>query len=173
MPTTDQNAPRKYAPVEWPLRFSKHSLGVASYDTYGLKLLYNNRYITNQDESKLQASSASIGPDYLDHLKGSYILLQNFLSTATLTWKSKDGTPLKATIDLGERFKDRLILHKVAREDIPDGASITNPDILFEVNDRTIRVYMRAYIPVNEPTIPGNKYSYHRDDLVLAFSRTY
>ena len=48
-----------------------------------------------------------------------------------------------------------------------------NPDILLEVNDRTINVYMRAFVPTRELQIPGNKYSRFRDDLILAWSKTY
>ena len=48
-----------------------------------------------------------------------------------------------------------------------------DPDIILEVNDRTINVYMRAFVPTRELQIPGNKYSGFRDDLILAWSRTY
>ena len=67
--------------------------------------------------------------------------------------------------------KDQKVLHNVPKEDVL--GDLGNPDILLEVNDRTINVYMRAFVPTRELQIPGNKYSRFRDDLILAWSKTY
>src|SRR3546814_1382825 len=92
---------------------------------------------------------------------------------AVVSWRSKDGTPLRAEVDIDKIFKDRLIRHNVAREDIPEKAGVHNPDIVLEVDDRTINVYMRAFVPTKEPQTPGNKHSNFRNDLIKVFSRTY
>src|SRR3546814_10785958 len=90
-----------------------------------------------------------------------------------VTWRSKDGTPHHAEVDIGDIFKDRLIRHNLQREEISETSSISHPGIILEVNDRTINVYMRARIPTKELQIPGNKYSDFRNDLIKVFSRTY
>jgi hypothetical protein len=99
--------------------------------------------------------------------------IPNFTSPAVVTWRSKDGTPHKAEIDIGEIFKDQLIRHNVARADATDNATDGMPGIVLEVNDRTINVYMRATIWTKHEQIPGNKYSHSREDLIEVFSRIY
>jgi hypothetical protein len=42
-----------------------------------------------------------------------------------------------------------------------------------EVDDRTINVYMRTFIPLKAPEISGNPHSDFNDELVLIFSQTY
>ncbi len=84
-----------------------------------------------------------------------------------------DGATLHAEIDMSKIFADRLIRHNVAREDIPEKIGIPDPEIILEVNDRVINVYMRAFIPTKELQIPGNRFSGNRDDLIKVFSETY
>lgn len=149
---------------EWPLRFSKHAMRVACYDTIGCRALYANTWQVFDDPDERRPSSASIGPDYRDHMRGGHIAISNFPEPMELTWRSKDGTPLEARIDIGRIFRDELVRHNVPRERIPlDVTSLAHdtvhPDIVVEVNDRTVRVYMRSRIPVDYETIPGNRYS--------------
>ena len=61
----------------------------------------------------------------------------------------------------------------MAEKDIPERAYIMNPGVILVVNDRNISVYMRVSIPLNEPRVPGNKYSNYQSDLVLAYSHSY
>ena len=75
-------------------------------------------------------------------------------------------------------FKDRRILHKVPREEIPDGwrpywYGAGGPSIYLEVNDRTINVYMQELIATKTPQIPGNPRSTGRTDVMLAWTHTY
>ena len=158
--------------ADWPLRFFAHDFDASCYSTYGCKVKYGNyRRIDNEDELKL--SSASIGDKYPNNLSGNYGPIRNFPPPAFVTWRSKDGTPLRAEIDIAEIFKDQLILHNLKREEISTKGSVPLPQIILEVNDRTINVYMRATIWTKEEQIPGNKYSRARNDLIKAFSRTY
>ena len=46
-------------------------------------------------------------------------------------------------------------------------------DVIMEINDRTINVYMKAFISLREPRIPGNRHSDYRSELVLAWSKIY
>lgn len=159
--------------ADWPLWFVRHDFGAFSYETYGCKVLYNNFYHVDEQDDELQISSASLGSKYPDLLDAGYIGIRNFPSPAIVTWRSKDGTPHKAEIDIGEIFKDRLIRHNVPREDIPEDISIGSTEIILEVNDRTINVYMRARIPLKAPRTPSNPHSDYRNDLIRVFSRTY
>ncbi|MFX6763667.1 hypothetical protein ABTH06_18600, partial [Acinetobacter baumannii] len=94
---------------------------------------------------------------------------------AKVSWRAKDGTPLEAEVDIGEIFRDELIRHnlqphEIAERGIGPGAL---PQIILEVNDRTINVYMRAHISTRELQQPGNRYSDFRADLIKVFNRTY
>jgi hypothetical protein len=176
MSTSSQKTNEKYTvvPVEWPLRFKKHSFSAHCYDTIGCRVLYYDDYMVMHEKDKVSGSSASIGANY-QNAWGSvaYLGIENFPSPAVVTWRSKDGVPHEAEIDIAEIFKDQKILHKVSREDIPEGAMIASPHIVLEVNDRTIKVYMKAHIPLKAPSIVGNKHSDFKNDLMLAYSHTY
>lgn len=77
-------------------------------------------------------------------------------------------------VDLDEIFKDRLILRKVPRVQMPPvyGAWII-PEIMIEVNDRTVRVWMRAMIFTTVRRKPDNPDSNFRNDIMLAYEKTY
>jgi len=159
--------------ADWPLTFVRHNFGATSYSTYGCKVVYNGFVHLSEEDGVLQTSSARAHPDSLRKTSAGYLGVKNFPAPAKVTWRSADGVAHEADVDIGAIFKDRMILHQVPREDIREGVSITDPDIILEVNDRTINVYMRAFVPTRELQIPGNRYSGHRDDLVLAWTRTY
>ncbi|KGR49523.1 hypothetical protein NX07_18660, partial [Xanthomonas vasicola] len=89
-------------------------------------------------------------------------------------WRSKDGQPHHALVDLDTIFKDKVVLHHVPQEQLPPilQADIS-PDIILEVNDRTINVYMKAFVETTVLQEPGNKYSNSRNDLILAYTKSY
>ena len=173
MTTSQESETRTPVPNEWPLRFEKHSFSAHCYDTIGCKVLYATEYLVMDDEDKVRPSSASIGENYRNGWSGGYLGIRNFPGPAVVTWKSKDGALHNASINIAEIFKDQKILHNVKEEDIPEGASITSPEIILEVNNRTVNVYMKAYIPLKEPRIPGNQHSTHANELILAHSQTF
>jgi hypothetical protein len=162
-----------YKPVAWPLRFKKHSFGPRCYDTLQCQVIYDNFDFGLSEPTK---SSASYGPDYLKGWTGSYGAVPNFPAAARVIWRSKDGTNHEADIDIGQIFSDGLVRHFVPREEIseaPNGEIVVDPSVLLEVNDRTIRVYMSAFVPTKHLQVPGNKRSGFRDDLVLVQTYTY
>lgn len=159
--------------ADWPLKFVQHNFGAACYSTYGCKVRYNGFLHVSDPEDELRLSSESLGDKYPGNLSAGYLGILDFPPPVQVSWRSKDGTPHEATVDIGEIFKDRLILHDVPRDDIPEGVSILNPGIILEVNDRTINVYMRAFIPTISLREPGNSNSDYRRDLKLAWSRTF
>ena len=92
---------------------------------------------------------------------------------ARATWTSRDGTALSAEIDLASLFRDGLIRHNLRREEIAEGVSIGSTSIIVEINDRTINVYTRTFIPTKREQTPGNRYSNFREDLIKVDSWTY
>lgn len=174
MSTPTYRNPPEDRDVTRPLTFDRHNFGAYCYDTYGCKVLYNDRYVTSQDDNELRPSSASVGPDYLDNLDGGHLGIANFPPPAVVTWRSRDGIPHEAHIDIGEIFKDQVIRHNVPREELPTETTATSaPDIVLVVDDRTINVYMKAFVSTKSQQAPGNKYSDFRNDMILAFSQTY
>jgi hypothetical protein len=61
----------------------------------------------------------------------------------------------------------------VPNAEIPDRSFDGEPSIFLEVNDRTINVYMQAFIATKTEQIPGNKNSDFQADLILAWTHTY
>ena len=172
VPPVSGDGPSSGLVVEWPLRFFAHNFDASCYSTYGCKVKYGNyRRIDRDDELKL--SSASIGDKYPGNLSAGWGPIRNFPPPATVTWRSRDGTSLHAEIDMAEIFKDQLVLHNLRREEVSVKTSGIVPGIILEVNDRTINVYMRAFISTKEEQRPGHPHSNYRNDPVKAFSRTY
>jgi len=152
---------------EWPLRFSSHKFSARCYDTLECTVRYAG--LEHGDE-RPSPPSATYGPGYLDNWSGAHGMIRNFPPPAVVTWRSRDGEAHKAEIDIGKLFQDEVIRHDVPREEmatLPDGEFKNEPAVLLEVNDRIVRVYMRAHIPTANLQKPGNPYSDFRNDLVL------
>jgi len=166
---------RKYTGTvaDWPLFFVSHTFGAACYSTYGCKVRYNDFLHVDDGDDELKPSSESLGSRYPDVLGGGYLGVRNFPPPVEVDWRSLDGSAHHARIDIGELFADGLVRHDVAREDIPERIGISEPEIILEVNNRTINVYMRTHIPLKAPRTPGNPYSDFNNDLMKVFSRTY
>src|SRR6185437_2485301 len=129
----------------FPLKFYKHSFDVFCYNTLRCHVIYDNRNLT-----PYKADDRPSGPP-----------------------TSPDGTEHEAKVDIGAIFKDQRVLYRVPDSEIPDKSWGDDPSIHLEINDRTINVYMRAYIVTKTEQIPGNPHSYHRTDTILAWTRTY
>lgn len=164
----------KLLPPEWPLRFKEHNFGARCYDTLECSVVYDDFEHGGYRREEPSPSSASKGPDYLKGWNGGYGSVHNFPAPAKVVWTSKDGSRHEAEIDIGEIFKDQVVLHYVPREelaDLPDGRFGSDPSILLEVNDRMIRVYMRAMVFTKHFQRPPSRHSDFRNDLILV--RTY
>jgi hypothetical protein len=155
-------------PVAWPVSFRRHNFSSVCFDTLSCRIFYGG-VPTFQDTPSLPSSH--YGPNYLDLVRGTYGAIPNFPDPAKIEWVSKDGTHHKAEIDIGSIFRDQRVLHNVPKEEIPDqpdGRIAIDPLIFLEINDRTVRVYMRAFVPTRTLQIPGNVYSDAREDWILA-----
>ena len=161
---------------EWPLRFDSHKFSVFTYDTYGTRVVYAGLVQINDAPDELQPSVASYGPDYQRNWSGTHGMIRNFPAPAEVSWRSKDGEYHKAEIDIAKIFKDEYVRHNVKRTDVADmvdGEYRHEPSIIMQIDDRTIRVYMRAFVPTKERQIPGNQYSDAKDEVVLVETFTY
>lgn len=159
--------------ARWPLEFRAHRIGVATYSTYDCKVIYAGGLISVDDEGELRTSSESVGDKYPGVLNASRGPYRNFPAPMVVTWRSRDGEPHRAEVDIGEIFRDQRVRHNVPREEVADHGNDTAPGIIVEVNDRTINVYMRAHIATLTLQKPGNPYSDFRNDLIKVYTRTY
>lgn len=160
-------------PAKWPLKFKRHTFTAVCYSTQICRVSYAGAWSGSRKPS---VASSEYGPKYLDHILGGHVGIANFPDPAEVTWRSMDGTEHQARIDIGAIFRDELVRHNAPREDVRelvDGQLSGNPLILLEINDRTIRLYMRALIPTKTYRVPGNPYTRNRDDLILAKTYQY
>jgi hypothetical protein len=156
-----------------PIPFARHKFGAASYDTYGCKVRYAGLNVLNEPDDVLQLPSAPV-KGYPEVMSAGILDIRNFPLPAEVRWRDKDGNPHEATVDIAATFKDQVVLHKVPQEQLPPILTADiHPEIILEVNDRTIRVWMRGRVPTKDLQIPGNVYSRHRSDLILSYTKTY
>jgi hypothetical protein len=168
--STASNNPVSNMDMSKPFTFSKHNLGVHCFNVYGCSVYYAGGFEVKDEENRFSPPSKKEN-DY-KNLAADHIAISNFPPPAKLRWKSKDGTPLSAEIDIGEIFKDEIIRHSVPKEDLPTEtiAGSEYPDILLIINDRTVSVYMRAKMYTkDQPGKPGRIVW----DAIQAFSKTY
>ena len=162
-----------------PLRFAKHNFVAVCYNAIGCHVIYDNYDYTESASDQDYDTVVSAPPppgDYKANLNASHAGIKNFPLPAEARWKSQDGVQHEATVDMAKIFKDQLTWHKVPKADMADfyrGPVAGEPGIILEVNDRTINVYMKMLIPTRTEQIPGNKFSYGRDDLFLVWTHTY
>lgn len=161
--------PTKNRLQDGPFRFWRHNFGAACFSTWGCRVTYGPYQVLDQPESRRFAPAA---PGYLTLLSGTYVGLQNFAGPVMLDWRAEDTTPLHYEIDFNRLFADGLVRHNVPEHEIDPKASVPDPDLVVEVNNRTVRVYMKAFIPLKAPRDPDNRYTNAVDENVLVFEKT-
>jgi len=161
----------------WPLKFTRHSFSAKCFNTQRCSVIYDRDQFTRP--YSLDPSGPPPQNDWKERWSAGSSVDQNFPPPAQVDWISLDGAEHHTEVDIGALFKDRLVRHHVAKEDIPEGwlaAKAVNPvpiDVLMEINDRTVTVYTRAHVATKEPQIPGNPRSTGRDDLIEVWTHTY
>ena len=158
-----------------PLRFGKHNFEAHCYNTIRCKVVYDNYNFTPYYVDTPTPAPSS--PDYRAAWSyASYIGIDNFPAPADVQWKSLDGVQHETKVDMAEIFKEQLIWHRVPKSDMADfyhGPVAGAPSIFLEVDDHTINVYMKMFVPTRTEQIPGNKDSDFRSDLFLVWTRTF
>lgn len=159
-------------PSMFPLRFYNHGFAVHCYNIIRCQVIYYDHDFTRLFGDKRSGPPPS--PDYRDQwTMATRSWIPNFPPPAEVRWVSLDGVEHETKIDIGTIFKDQRVLYRVPDAEIPDRSWGDDPSILLEVNDRTVNVYMKAFIATKTEQIPGNKYSNGRDDVILAWTHTY
>jgi hypothetical protein len=162
----------------FPLKFKRHDFRAYCYNTIGCEVIYAGNNFTRLRSGGV-VSPPPPSPDYRDKWGfASYAGIPNFPPPAHVRWKSLDGVVHEADVDIGTIFKDELVRYLVPNDEIREGAfpgpgPATDPSIFLEVNDRTINVFTKAFIPTRTEQIPGNKLSDARTDLILVWTHTY
>lgn len=158
----------------FPLEFRQHNIEAHCYNTRTCSVVYNGENLTRR-----QADAPS-PPPAADHRQrwgaAATIGVRNFPAPAQLHWTAHDGSTHEASVDIGAIFADQKVLHRVPEADIPAGAFIGpagEPSIFIEVDDRTVRVFMKMFIPTRSLQVAGNPDSDFRADLIEAWRHTY
>ncbi len=174
MSTLPDSSPRhRGEPPMFPLTFVDHDFEVHCYNTLRCRVIYNNANFSPY-KAEVEPSPPPSSPDYRDHWRfASNLGIRNFPPPAEVSWISLDGVKHEAKVDIGSIFKDQRVLHKVPEAEIPDRSWGGEPGIILEVNDRTLSVFMKALVTTKTEQIPGNKYSFGRDDVIQAWTHTY
>lgn len=168
---------KKRIPREpWPLRFDSFSFNARCYHTLRCVIVFSNAHqVPEQDQ--IGPSGAPYAPDWKDHWAAGYIISEEdvFPPPVDIRWTAMDGVERTAKIDLEKIFPERLILHNAREEEVVDGWGLEHRhvEILLEVNNRTINVYMRAWVALKQRRDPADRMSDELRDLILAWTKTY
>lgn len=159
----------------WPLRFDSFAFDARCYNTLLCSIIFDRaQHSLHVDHP----SNAPYAPDWKDHWHAGYIIMEKdvFPPPIEVKWTALDGVERYVAIDLEKIFPGREILHNVSREDVHEywaRFDRHSADVFLEVNDRTISVYMRAFVLTNSYTIPGRTDVKSRNDLMLAWTQAY
>ncbi|MDY1548969.1 hypothetical protein [Luteibacter sahnii] len=151
-------------------RFSDHRFTARCFDTFGCRVDYNNMYVVKKDD---EVRSDAMQKGDLDWFSGYVLGIENFPAPAHATWKSLDGATHTADIDMASIFRRQVILHNVPIEDIAENVKPHSPAIVLIINDRELSVYMKPFIRLKKPAIPGNPRSDFNNDIVLAYRKVF
>jgi len=173
IPSTGADTTHELISSASSLQFNAHDFDVYCYNTIRCRVIY--------DGSNLSPSNAEDHPsppppsaDYKDRWgEASYMSVRNFPAPAEVSWASLDGVEHEARVDIGAIFQGERVLYSVPDSEVLQNSLENDPGVFLEVNDRTINVYMKAFIPTKIERVPGNEYSKFRNDLFLAWSHTF
>lgn len=149
--------------------FFNHNFGSACFDTLKCRVLYKNRYDTNDNEPR-----GGLTDRIRRNLSGSWILFDT-PSVAKVTWTSKDGSSHDEEIDLGNIFRSKLVRYAADLDvsEVDLAVSYISPEIILVVEDRVVYVYMKAVIPLRHPTDPTNRHTNMRRDLIAVHTQEF
>lgn len=182
-PMTSSDTPATYPPpghypptlnrlVDGPFRFWRHNLGVYCFSTWGCRAEYGPHLVHDAPDDEWQPPVEEFPGDIRARMRATYLGYRNFEGPLHLRWNDRDKQALQLDLDLAGLFADGLIRHNVPESEILPTSSVGDPGIVIEVDDRTVRVYMRALIPLKQPRDPRNRYTNAVDENVLVYEQT-
>jgi hypothetical protein len=162
----------------WPLRFDSFSFGARAYNTLRAVVIFDN---TNQlsENAELSPTGEPYASDWKDDWRAGHSVSSDrvFPPPVLVRWTSLDGVDHSAEIDLEAIFPQRLILHKAIEAEVVEDWGTRDHardvQILLEISDRKINVYMRAWVLLKQPRDPAVRNSDSLRDLMLAWTKTY
>lgn len=168
---------KKETPNEsWPLRFDSFNFDVRCYNTLRCHVVFMNQQLSTHID---EPSGEPYSPDWKERWKAGFIVSpeQVFPLPVEIHWTSLDAYQHFAEVDLGAIFEDKLVLHNATQADVLEGWGLRDHardvEILMEINNRTINVYMRAWVLLKHRRDPEVSNSDSLRDLMLAWSKTY
>jgi hypothetical protein len=170
---------KKRSPREaWPLRFDSFSFDAMCHHTLRCAVIFSRQHQL-PERADIEPSGEPFSPDWKQRWTAGFHVSPEdvFRSPVEVRWTAMDGVARTVVIDLEKIFPERLILHNAKQEDVKDGWGLSNHsrrvEILLEVDDRTINIYMRGWVLLKERRDPENPASDSLRDLMLAWTKTY
>ncbi|MGO0999628.1 hypothetical protein [Lysobacter sp. CA196] len=177
----NNQAPSNSTPMPWPLTFDEFSFGTRVYNTLRCNIIFERHQFALKSELD-QPSGGPHVPDWKEDWAASFIVSDYRMppGPVEVQWTSLDGVEHHVEIDLiKEIFPEQVVLHNVNKEDVNEdwaryeGGKTRPPEILMEINDLTINVYMSAMVLTKLPPNPDRPDIVGCQDLMLAWSKTY
>lgn len=176
-----------YGKEPWPLKFHTHTFDGWCMNTLACSIIYDRFQFGSRKYGvfgePIDFPSGPPPEDWKKFWHGRKPIFADdgntFPGPVHIEWTSLNGAQNNVSIDLDEIFSERLVLHSLSLDEIRKTWLETlsfkpiSPNILIEVNDRAIRIYMRALIVGGSEQDPVNPDGYLRDDLILAWERIY
>ena len=170
---------RKRVPREpWPLRFDRFSFDARCYNTLECSVIFAKQHqITERDRFSPSGEPRSV--DWKDDWTAGFAIMPSdvFSPVIEIWWTAMDGVERSTKLNFDKIFPDRLVLHNAQEHEVKDGWGLEDRsrdvDILLEVNDRTINVYMRGLVLLKQPRDPAIRNSDRLRDLMLAWTKTF
>lgn len=170
---------RKRVPREsWPLRFDRFSFDARCYNTLHCSVIFAKQHqITERDRFSPSGEPRSV--DWKDNWTAGFAIAPSdvFSPIIEIWWTAMDGVERSTKLNFDKIFPDRLVLHNAQEHEVKDGWGLDDRsrrvEILLEVNDRTINVYMRGLVELKQPRDPAIRNSDNLRDLMLAWTKTF
>lgn len=165
----------------WPLTFDWFAFGTRAYNTLNCSVTFCDRQFALTRERN-QPSGEPSNPDWKDDWEAGFAVPKDMMppGPVEIAWTSLDGKEHYAEIDLiKDVFPNQVVLHNVPKDDVNDDwaryekGKTSPPEILVEVNDRTVNVYMKAHVLTKSFPIPGRTDVKSLMDLILAWTKTF
>jgi hypothetical protein len=170
---------KKRVPREpWPLRFDRFSFDARCYNTLECSVIFINQQHISQ-RNRFSSSGEPRSPDWKDDWTAGFAIMPSdvFSPIIEIWWTAMDGVARSTKLNFEKIFPDRLVLHNAQEHEVKDGWGLDDRsrrvEILLEVNDRTINVYMRGLVELKQPRDPAVRNSDSLRDLKLAWTKTF
>lgn len=131
-----------------PFRFWSHNLGVYAFSTWGCRVTYGPRVVWNDPSDHWNAPFDERPPGMRERMRGSQGPFKNTEGAMTIEWLDAGRTPRRTVVDVPALLAHGVIPHSVKGEDILPSVTIHPPDLIVEVDDRTVRLYLQSEIPL-------------------------